>query len=826
MTNRVVFNVGGAVVALALSLVLGQSAWGESFIVKDGQPQAEIIIAEKPPRSVPLAVSELQEFIKKISGAQLPVVTKETEKYPVKIYIGKSSYTDKLGITDKGLKYGAFNMISGKNYLALVGNDANVVFTEPYGRGGRDEKARVTKEWDKLTGEKWGAPMLSTHRRYAPALGVYYDDEKGSLNAVYQFLRDLGCRWYFPGEIGEIIPQMKTIALPKVKKTIKPDFASRHLLYYYNEFWMARKGIPKGIEDVKWQLRLGVAHYAPVLGPGLGHGSMAVHSREEVKKAHPEYYALWRGKRATVHQGNYGAGCLSSQGLFEQNVKYVRFMFDHYDLPAISVAPADGYGSLCECKLCEGKGTPERGFTGSLSDYVWDYTNRVAKEVYKTHPDKYITCIAYSTYLQPPKKIKKLSPNIIVGFCYWRSQLAIPSERKRLRDVRNAWLKKLPSKKVFIWDYHRYHMPGRKYESVPVIFPHHIAEDLKDLKGVSLGDHIEIYRNHTTHDNAGNVLAGDQINCYVNSRLLWDVDQNVDKMLDEYYEKYYGPASKQMKTFYEYCEANWTRTIRDVTVIDRMYELIDLAQKATGKDTVYHVRVTMMIDYMARMKQLRARLNMGRGDNPKARVYDRPKGSIVVDGKLNDAAWQKLPLYYLRDLETGAEPRHKTSFRVAWAGDSLYFAITCKDSDIAGMKVFGKKIDDPAIWKGDAIELLLETQTHEYYQITIDPAGMMADVDRKDNINTKWSSAIEAASQIGKDQWTLEVRIPVAGDMAAEIDPTLGVSGRKPSKTYPWHFNLCRQRLRERSKELTAFSPTGKPDFHKVPKFGQLQAAF
>lgn len=55
-----------------------------------------------------------------------------------------------------------------------------------------------------------------------------------------------------------------------------------------------------------------------------------------------------------------GAPCLSSEGLYEANVKYVRSMFDSGE-PMVSVAPNDGYGSLCQCKLCEGKDTPERG---------------------------------------------------------------------------------------------------------------------------------------------------------------------------------------------------------------------------------------------------------------------------------------------------------------------------------------------------------------------------------------------------------------------------------------------------------------------------------
>ena len=41
-------------------------------IVKDGKPNAEIIISDKPTRSMKVAASELQANIQKISGAVKP----------------------------------------------------------------------------------------------------------------------------------------------------------------------------------------------------------------------------------------------------------------------------------------------------------------------------------------------------------------------------------------------------------------------------------------------------------------------------------------------------------------------------------------------------------------------------------------------------------------------------------------------------------------------------------------------------------------------------------------------------------------------------------
>lgn len=778
-------------------------------------------MAEQPARMAKLGASELQEYILKISGAKLPITTEPSKDIPVQVYVGKSTHTDRLKVTDEGLKYGAFRMVSGKNWLILLGHDSDFTPREPWGHDHQD-RFRVLREWDALTGEKWGNPMLGVHRRYSPKLGLWEADERGSFNAVNEFLRSLGVRWYFPGEIGEVVPKRGSIALPKVDKVIRPHFPVRHLLFYYNEFWEAREGNPAAVDDVMWQLRLGLYAYPEVMGYVIGHGTILVHCREEIKQAHPEYYALWGGKRQTEHLGNYGAPCLSSEGLVQQNVKLVRAVFDIYNEPMVSVAPADGYADLCQCDLCKGKGTPERGWSGQLSDYVWGYVNRVAREVYKTHPDRKVSCIAYTAYQLPPQKIDKLSPNLVVILCRWRSEFHNRATREQFSNLVKAWMEKLPSRELYIWDYYLHSRPDGPWEGVPVYFPHLIAEDLRSLKGVSRGEHIEVYRNYRPEGHQWDALAANHLNCYVTARLCWDANQDVDALLADYYDKFFGPARKEMKAFVEYAEANWMKATKDVAVIDRMFALLAAAQKTAG-DTVYDKRVDLLAKYMEWMKQLREQLAKGREDVPEARALGgRDKADLKLDGKLDDKFWERLPEYGLSEVETGRPAHHGTSFRVAWADDALYLGIQCLDRDAKNLNITARENGDTNVWNGDNVEILLETQTHSYYQIAISPSGALVDADRKEGINTLWSSGTEVAAHIGDDFWSLEVRLPVAGDGAGQGDPLNGVAGRKPTKTYPWYFNVCRQRVRDRGKELTAFSPTGKPNFHDLLKFGEL----
>jgi len=128
-----------------------------------------------------------------------------------------------------------------------------------------------------------------------------------------------------------------------------------------------------------------------------------------------------------------------------------------------------------------------------------------------------------------------------------------------------------------------------------------------------------------------------------------------------------------------------------------------------------------------------------------------------------------------------------------------------------------------SIWEGDCIEILLETQSHRYYQIAISPAGAVVDLDRKASKNDwpRWSSDAEVATRINDDSWSVEVRIPAAGVEQEELLPFKGVAGNRPSEAFPWYFNVCRQRMHESGSEYSAFSPTGK-GFHCPEAFAKM----
>ena len=204
-------------------------AMTEPSIVKDGKANAEIIVAEDPTRMQAFAAEELQHYIKKLTGAEVPVL-KEKGDAEIKIYVGKSKYTDEMGLNNSDLDYGAYRMVSGDNYLVLLGNDKNYFRDTPADGGpeypaNNGQRKKAAEAWREKNGKMWSTPFMSSYKGYNKGLGLWAIDKHGSLNAVNDFLRSLGVRWYMPGDFGEYLPEITSIALPdNVNKTVRPDW--------------------------------------------------------------------------------------------------------------------------------------------------------------------------------------------------------------------------------------------------------------------------------------------------------------------------------------------------------------------------------------------------------------------------------------------------------------------------------------------------------------------------------------------------------------------------------------------------------------------------
>ncbi len=805
--------------------VCGEATAADAFLVEAGRARSEIVLAADAPRTARLAARELQEYVVKISGARLPIATEPSGKHEVTIYVGRSAHTDRLHVDTEGLTCGAYRIVSGDDWLVLLGDDTEFTPIEPWPRSHTDwTSGRVHQEWDRITGAQWGNPMSQLRKHYTgrawdfgkrrdqwvdkrDTIHVWGFDERGSFNAVCGFLRSLGVRWYMPGELGEVVPSMKSIPLPRIDRTVRPDFAVRRVNF--------RFGV-HGDETAMWAMRLGLRD---PYGLQVAHGMHAMTDREEVLQAHPEWFALYGGRRDNDPEKKNNQLCYSSEELFQETLRYVRAMFDHYRFDVVSVMPPDGYVAICQCPLCRGKDSPEREHRGRLSDYVWGFVNRVAREVRRTHPDKMISNCAYGVYRLPPEGIDKLEPNVLVCIVGGRRPThSRPEQREEIRKLREGWLAKTDNP---IMIFENYPFTDRGWY-LPSYVPHVIGQSINATKGTSQGEDIWI---SVGKDFPNEAIGFNHFMVYFTARMYWGgKDRSVEELLDEYCRLFYGPAEAEMKGFFAYCEAHWQDMERDKAKVDRLFELLAAAQGKVDARSAYGRRVALVADYLQALNNRGEQLARKRGPVPQLRLARDAEG-ITIDGKLDDAFWQEAPSHAtgrLRELQTGRRPVLGTTFQAAWGKDgSLYFAVRCEELAGEPLNIGTTRREDPALWYGDAVEILLETESHSYYQIGINPAGAVIDLDRGAAKTSwyGWDSQAEVATHVADDGWTAEVRIPVTRD---DNDPLHQVVGRKPIGSLPWHFNVCRQRIRTGAAEHSAFSPTGASGFHKPLKFARL----
>jgi hypothetical protein len=473
---------------------LGQCVADSSlnFIVKSGVGRADIIVSSGAPSSVKLAGKLFQTYIYNITGVRLQISSVPNQSKPYHVYIGQSNYTDSLGITSAGCENGGFKMISGSNYLILLGQDNISVVPGMNDVPGPSDYA----EWDAYVNNKWGEEFKWNNdiiEFYPNTYNYMYDiweaDKKGSLNAVYEFLYNQGVRWYSPGwyeydNLGTIIPQKQDISFGNTNVLVNPDFAMRAFSLYNKGY--AELGEyhydGRAEEEMQWRLSLKTDHWYEFIIATLGgpaHGIRAVISRQT---DHPEFYAISDGVRqmnVDYPQPNLCFPYYTSQNrLFEENVKYVKTMFDLYNISTVSVMPNDGMGYISD--ECKNKATYDRGIEGWFSDYVWEYVNNVAWEIYNDpkYRGKMVTNSAYTPYVLPPLNLSKpIAPNLAVMITKGRSELGDPEANQEFEDLTNLWLNTLASNnyltggvetnKLYTYDYYMHNAEYRAERYAP-----------------------------------------------------------------------------------------------------------------------------------------------------------------------------------------------------------------------------------------------------------------------------------------------------------------------------------------------------------------------
>lgn len=215
------------------------------------------------------------------------------------------------------------------------------------------------------------------------------------------------------------------------------------------------------------------------------------------------------------------------------------------------------------------------------------------------------------------------------------------------------------------------------------------------------------------------------------------------------------------------------------------------------------------------------------GPVPVYQVHRAPH-AIVVDGKLDDAAWktaQTIEFQFPWSQQTGA--KQKTVARLLWDDNYLYVGYDCEDSDVVAHYT---ERDDPT-YKDDAVEIFINpdpAQTY-YYGMEMNARATLYDyfyVFPKFLLKRVNFSGVQLATNIrgtlnqtgDRDQgWSLEVAIPWANfeELAKKLPP---------ERRSFWTANLNRWDGTEPNRRLSQWSDSAMdtPNPHNPARFGKL----
>ena len=285
--------------------------------------------------------------------------------------------------------------------------------------------------------------------------------ERGCLYAVYHFLEDFcGVRWW--SETEEDILDSGNLVLPPLDVKDKPAFIYRDIIRTYDpEISQSRLAVRRRLNrngEVPVPMSLGGAMtYGP---PYHCHTFNRYISWEKLGKTRPELFSLYEGKRCGGQDYNKGGQlCLTNpevrkiilEGLLANIEKSAASAkAKGYPAPRLFEISMNDNKRFCQCDTCKAE-TEKFGHSGFYLNFI----NSIAAEVAKTHPEVYITTLAYYYTEEPPKGGVKAAPNVLVKLCNTRSNMSdsilAPGDNAIMRDLLEAW--KDVATHLFVWDY-------------------------------------------------------------------------------------------------------------------------------------------------------------------------------------------------------------------------------------------------------------------------------------------------------------------------------------------------------------------------------------
>lgn len=484
-------------------------------LVKGGQSDYKILLPADSTDTEKYASGELVTFFKQATGITLPVVTDETEvdKNGKYLSIGDTALFEESGM-----------QVS----LSELGDDGFKIQT------------------------------------YGNSVVMNGAEEGGKIYAVYDFMEEqIGFETYASDEI-----YVDTFTDRKLKDfNIKevPDFAGRDVhdvVYGDNAVFATRKRL-RGVTTAFSSAQGNGSSWSRTL---WCHSTHILLRPAEHMEAHRDWYSS-NGKDICYSTGieDSESGELMRQTMLER-LKYYIEIAPKATYFMIGQEDDSGY---CGCQKCAETNAIYGGSSKRMSGTMVVFVNKMARLVkawlQEEHPERadkvIIGMFAYQSSVYPPVD-KNLETgeytyhpdvvpdaNVMVRFApisaTYSKPMNDPEENKEMAEVMAGW--RALGANMSVWSYS---CPFGAY-----LYPTYNWHNIQDNYRIFLEYGVTDVLDQGPRDSK--VLPFQAMRDYVQAELMWDVDQDVNELIDDFMDNYYKDASPYIKEYFNLINANY-----------------------------------------------------------------------------------------------------------------------------------------------------------------------------------------------------------------------------------------------------------------------------
>jgi hypothetical protein len=374
------------------------------------------------------------------------------------------------------------------------------------------------------------------------------ESDDGVLFGADAVLEKLGCDWVMPGEIGEIIPQRKTVEIGDLDESQAPAFAMRRLWYRGG----SKLNTPEDFARFEtWSRRLKAGSYRPPAAETAGHyWDQFIKKHKAEFEKDPTMYALRRAPDGTLQR--MGPQIESTHPrvieLMVQDIKdaFEKNQWPHDKAVGFPIGPADGLGfsESIESQLA-GSGRKDAMIgVPDQTDLLVLLANKIFEKLGPEYPNVYLGNYSYAVYEDYPMRYKP-NPHYV--------QIFAPINFSRMHSLLDPHSKSQAYYKSVVEQWGKL----AKEQGNPLIYRGYnwnLAENMMPYSKLQIwGEELPFYHEMGVlglNVEATKAWSVNGPSDWLFMKLAWNSDQDWKALLHEYCAKAFGAGAAPMERYF------------------------------------------------------------------------------------------------------------------------------------------------------------------------------------------------------------------------------------------------------------------------------------